>query len=45
MAKTISDERFKGAQKYESDYWISRQKDPVGILHDLDSVFALAQHL
>lgn len=45
MAKIITDERFQKAQSYESEYWSSRQHDPVGIVHDLESPFMLAQHL
>ena len=45
MNNTISSERFDQAQKFESDYWLSRSRDPVGIIHDLESPFALAQHL
>lgn len=43
--KVISENRFEEAQQFESAYWMSRQKDPVGIIHDLASPLALAQHL
>ena len=43
--KIINKERFEKAQNYEGNYWKSRQQDPVGIIHDLQSPFALAQHL
>lgn len=36
---------FQQAQKYEAAYWLSRQRDPVGIIKDIDSPFMLAQHL
>jgi ubiquinone/menaquinone biosynthesis C-methylase UbiE len=45
MNNAITYARFKQAQKYESDYWVSRSRDAVGIIHDLESPFALAQHL
>ncbi|MFH0798562.1 MAG: class I SAM-dependent methyltransferase [Pseudomonadota bacterium] len=45
MTRIISDTRFREAQKFESDYWISRQHDPVGLIDDLYGQFTLAEHL
>ena len=36
---------YEKAQEYESAYWIDRQTDPVGIIHDLEGTFALSQHI
>lgn len=41
----ISHLRYQQAQDFESAYWTSRQHDAVGIINDLESPFALAQHL
>jgi len=45
MKQTINQQRFQQAQSYESAYWVARQTDPVGFLRDLDSNYALGQHL
>jgi SAM-dependent methyltransferase len=42
---TISESRYDQAHEFESDYWNSRQHDPVGVLHDFESPFDLSQHL
>lgn len=41
---TITPQRFAQAQAYEASYWNSRQTDPVGTIHDLESPFHLAMH-
>jgi len=43
--QVITKDRFNQAQLYEGNYWKSRRHDPVGLIHDLESPFALSQHL
>ncbi len=41
----ITSDSYKRAQEYESEYWKSRQHDPVGLISDLEGSIALSQHL
>lgn len=43
--QVITKDRFNQAQLYEGNYWKSRRRDPVGLIHDWESPFALSQHL
>ena len=36
---------YEIAQNYESNYWDNRKNDPVGIIHDLESSYAIGAHL
>ena len=43
--KAIDQARYDKAQEYEGGYWKSRQRDPVGLIRDLEGSFVLAQHM
>jgi hypothetical protein len=43
--KVITKNRFNEAQLYEGNYWKNRQHEPLGLIQDLESPFALACHL
>ena len=45
MKNVISSVRYQQAQDYEKQYWVSRQQDAVGIIHDLESIYSLSSLL